>query len=1186
MSALKKSNEEKRLIKALNQLSEFSKGNYSVREKPSGKGDEWDKLLSGINALGDELSAKVLAIGQDDRMHAILEGALQLNLGNYHHTIPLSEKNDSLDALSIALNTLSDELMNSKKVIDSFEERINGILESLLKFTLMDFSQKVEVTGKGDEFDAIAIGVNTLIEELEASFRAEREQAKELETATKILMLKNQVLKGVEELNDAIRGEKSTEALAQSIISYLASHLNAQIGAFYVIENKKHLKFIAGYAYSKKHHAQGNLIHFGEGLVGQVALEKKKLVLRNIPKDYIKVNSATGETSPNEILIIPFFFEGELIGVIELGTLGLFNEEHHEFLEIINQKIGIAINSSQDREQLKLLLEETQAQAEELQTNQEELRLTNEELQGKTSHLENSEAELKLQQEELQQTNDELKEKANLCAEDKLKENEAFLNSVLDNMWEGVIVADKDGSMIYFNTAAKKLFVKEFIDDLPGKKLKEFLIYYPDTITPIPKEQSPLFKGLKGKESINEEVFVKYNSKSKGVLVNISCMPIKGSNSEITGAVLVFKDITKYKIAEQALIESESRFRNLFEFAPNPMWVFDLDTFEFLVVNKAAVKHYGYSKEEFLAMKATDLRPEDQFEKFFDALIRMKKEDKNLCSSTGWVHKLKNGQLIDVDITSQRIEINGRKTLLTTAIDITKWKKAKEDLNKAKELAENLLKTQEIFIANFSHEIRTPMNAILGFTSLLNRSELNPEQKEQISAVQQSGETLLTLINDILDMSKIESGLITFEKTPFDIKLILQNLKTILYKNAKAKSVVFKITVQNEIPNSVIGDPVRLTQILLNLIHNALKFTEQGEVTVSVKLTEASGDDLKIQFEIKDTGVGIPADKIDLIFQRFLQANSDTTRKFGGTGLGLNIVKNLVELQNGTIQVKSTENIGSLFTVNMVFKEDKNLTYLKNEALDYSKITINKSTRILFVEDNFFNQKLAVTVLKNFGFDIVIANNGKEAVRMVKENAFDLILMDLQMPEMDGYTASKVIRNELLLDIPIIAMTAHALLGEKERCIKLGMNDYISKPFNEQDLLKKILYFQKPFGKNEVVSVKENLINLEYLKNLSTSNENFIKEMIQVFIDGAPLLMIELKDAVQKNDLTRIMVNAHTLKSNLAFLGVNNLKHILEQLEINAKGLVTGFNYSAEFLHIEPVFNAVLEEAKSKVEKL
>lgn len=385
--------------------------------------------------------------------------------------------------------------------------------------------------------------------------------------------------------------------------------------------------------------------------------------------------------------------------------------------------------------------------------------------------------------------------------------------------------------------------------------------------------------------------------------------------------------------------------------------------------------------------------------------------------------------------------------------DINKRQKLEKELVITQKKAEDAAIIKEQFMANMSHEIRTPLNAIIGFNHRLNKTKLDDEQKEYANAVQSSGENLLAIVNDILDFSKIEAGMVRIEEIRFNLPQLLQSVVTMFFVQAKEKNVHLELKITNNVPQDILGDPTRLTQILINLIGNALKFTNQGSVYVIVDVISINEKIVDIKFKVKDTGIGISTEKISEIFERFTQAKSDTSRIFGGTGLGLSIAKKLVELQAGIISVESIKNEGSVFTFNIPYKIaegiDENIK-IKTEPVQ--KIKNKNNVKILVVEDNIMNQKLAGFMLKDWGFDFDICSNGKLAVEKLKTDNYNLILMDIQMPEMNGYEATELIREQLKLTVPIIAMTAHALPGEREKCIGFGMTDYISKPIKEIDL--------------------------------------------------------------------------------------------------------------------------------------
>jgi PAS domain S-box-containing protein len=417
----------------------------------------------------------------------------------------------------------------------------------------------------------------------------------------------------------------------------------------------------------------------------------------------------------------------------------------------------------------------------------------------------------------------------------------------------------------------------------------------------------------------------------------------------------------------------------------------------------------------------------------------------------------KSGKIFPVEIGLNYFQNNEQKLAFATIVDISE-RKQKEALEKAKELAEKTNRIKDEFLANMSHEIRTPMNAILGFTDLIAHKLRGEEELEYVNSIKIAGENLLNIINDILDLAKIESGMMTFEMYTLDILGLCKSIDVLFRPKAQMKNIVLSFTCEADIPYVVYGDTTRLTQIIVNLVSNAIKFTNYGQVSVNARVLNYDNDFVRIEFRISDTGIGMTEDKLDIIFDRFKQAENYTTRKYGGTGLGLSIVKKLVELQNGEISVQSESGVGSQFVFSIPFKmnREKVITIttgdnLQPGAKDFGYL------KILVAEDNELNVLLMKAVFKQYNIIPDIALNGKIAIELLKETNYHILLLDMQMPEMDGYQTASYIRGEMKLNVPIIALTAHAMTGEKERCLQMGMNDYVSKPFEPEVLIKKII---------------------------------------------------------------------------------------------------------------------------------
>jgi PAS domain S-box-containing protein len=409
------------------------------------------------------------------------------------------------------------------------------------------------------------------------------------------------------------------------------------------------------------------------------------------------------------------------------------------------------------------------------------------------------------------------------------------------------------------------------------------------------------------------------------------------------------------------------------------------------------------------------------------------------------------------------LDNNGRQIGIGgIATDITERVNYQQQLIAATREAHKAKEMQELFLANMSHEIRTPMNGIQGMTDLLLDTSLTDQQKEFARIIKRSVNNLLVIINDILDFSKIKAGKLTIEKIDFRLKDVLDNVKGIFDHRVKKKGLLLQVTTDPDIPDSLRGDPYRLNQIMINLIGNAVKFTEKGSVKVHVALQEKKEDTVSLHFSVVDTGIGIPESSLPYIFEHFSQGGRDISRRYGGTGLGLAISHRLLQLQGGSILVKSAEGVGSEFSFGLSYEydltEDANAPVVSATAIltDYSHCLAGK--RFLVAEDNEVNQQLVEHVLRRGGGEVQLAGNGELAIRFLQQGGeYDLIIMDLQMPVMDGYAATQYIRNELRLSIPIIAMTATALIGEQLRCFEVGMNDYMTKPFEFTDLYKRIV---------------------------------------------------------------------------------------------------------------------------------
>ena len=508
------------------------------------------------------------------------------------------------------------------------------------------------------------------------------------------------------------------------------------------------------------------------------------------------------------------------------------------------------------------------------------------------------------------------------------------------------------------------------------------------------------------------------------------------------------------------------------------------------------------------------------------------------------------------------------------ATDISERTQYQKELIQARQSAENAKHLQEQFLANMSHEIRTPMNGIQGMTNLLLETPLNSVQENYASIIKRSVNNLLVIINDILDFSKIQAGKLSIEEIGFDLKESINSIKPLFSHRLKKKHLDFEFNIANNVPVFLNGDPYRLNQILINLVGNAIKFTEKGKIVLSVSLQNANDNNGTLRFSIKDTGIGISKEQLQHVFESFSQAGNDVARKYGGTGLGLTISKQLVELQKGKIWVNSEIGVGSEFVIELPYRfaaenEVKGLRRLID--FDFSKLLAGK--KVLVAEDHSVNQILIEHVLNTVGIYPTIVNNGKEAIEKLQTGEkFDVILMDLQMPVLDGYKTTDCIRNKLHISIPIVAMTATAMKGEFEKCMEAGMTDYMSKPFEFVDLYKKlctvlnikILEMEEP---TDSIEQKEGMNKVNVIKPYNLSFFEKImkkKELVAILKPLYQSLNIEIESieaAGQLADWSTVAKIAHKLKSSVGYIQATELFAVLENIEINAicqdqKGLI------------------------------
>jgi len=636
-------------------------------------------------------------------------------------------------------------------------------------------------------------------------------------------------------------------------------------------------------------------------------------------------------------------------------------------------------------------------------------------------------------------------------------QSKELFQTVFNNSAAAIVVVDKDDRIFAWNPFTQQMLGRQ-PQDLFNRPVQEV---FPPALW---QELRTITLRKKGLLSEIESRILKPDGQITDV--NMSIAVVKGPVGEMAGFILIMLDITRQKEAERRIRESENKIRIIYDNSAAAITMTDAQE-RIISWNRYAEQLLGKSRKELHLQHISVLYPSGEWEKLRAANIRRDGSKHHIETQV-----VKNdGQLVDVDLSVNVLKDAEDHIIGSVGImqDITEQKRVQQELMKAKTMAEEASSAKSLFLANMSHEVRTPMNTIIGMIDLTLDTSLTEEQRDNLSTVKNAADILLCLLNDILDLSRVEAGKIQLENIELSIPNILKSVCKGLSVLAHKKGVDLVWSVAPDVPDVVVGDPVRIRQVLVNLINNAIKFTFKGNITTKVQVQSSNDEFCELQFSVTDEGIGIPKDKLQTIFEVFTQADASTTRRFGGTGLGLSISSKLVEMMGGKIWVESEEFKGSTFHFSARLKRSRRTegsapveeVSLESEAPSTTPKDI-KNLSILLAEDNIVNQKITARMLEKRGWMVKTAENGKQVLEYLDQGKFDVILMDAQMPILDGYETTRMVRESEKTTgrhIPIIALTARAMAGDRRRCLDSGMDSYVSKPIDRVKLYEAIEKF-------------------------------------------------------------------------------------------------------------------------------
>ncbi len=758
-------------------------------------------------------------------------------------------------------------------------------------------------------------------------------------------------------------------------------------------------------------------------------------------------------------------------------------------------------------------------------------------------------------------------------------ENLELFKTLINNTSDAIQVSKENGQLVYINNeASKRLGIAT--QDASKFKIKDFETNFKNDkdwyqhVSKVRRKDSLIIEG----ENINLNTNIKFPVEVTVRFLELNSIAYIIANS---------RDISERKQIEATIKMQKEKYQNII--ANMNLGLLEVDLNENIqFVNPGFEFISGYNESELIGKNAHKLLVSES-----DNNSIIKNKNKLRAQGKSDMYEVpiknKNGEL-KWWMISGAPNYDEKGNLIGSIgihLDITDQKQLELDLELSKRKAEESSKAKEAFLANMSHEIRTPLNAIIGMIRELSKEKLSELQDTYVQNTSIASQHLLSVLNNILDISKIEAGELQLDLHHFDLQKILNDVKSIMLAKCGEKGLFLKI---NHVENKnvfFIGDSSRIRQILLNLIGNAVKFTNTGGITIEYDVQNLNPGYQTVYISVKDTGVGMDESYLKNIFNKFSQEDTSTSRKYGGSGLGMSITKELIELMNGVIEIKSKKNVGTTIHLKFLLPIGEPDKLLKE---DFETIANNgRFLDILLVEDNEFNRLVAGNTLNHFNCTVTEAINGLEAINILKTGKiFDVILMDLQMPIMDGFESTKIIRNELKINTPIIALTANAFKSELEQCINIGMNDSVTKPFEEEKLINSI-YKLTNFNSTNVnieptmLLNTDKLYNLHQLRIVSRNDTDYFKKMINIFIDQSNLSITQITESYLAKNLKDVYSVIHKIKPSIDLMGIEILKEPIKYVEKNAKDQIDSQELGTQIKFIFIILNKAILQLKAEI---